>query len=140
MQMSSAERRALYLGWGSVCEIMEKEIKEILCLDLSYKTNPIGIDYWDVQFKDYRLPLPKLCRLLHSMEATQEEWEASFPDEGDDVTGISMALAEKLLSRNLGVTWIHSLVTEKGLWLVGVSDSLEGRGKTHEGSGRRASA
>ena len=129
MQMSFSEKRALYLEWGSVCEIMEKEIKEILRLDLSCEANPVETDYWDVLFKDYRLPLTKLCRLLHSMEATQEEWEASFPDEGDDVTGISMTLAEKLLSRNLGVTWAHSLVTENGLWLVGVSDSLDGRGE-----------
>lgn len=126
MQMSFSERRALYLGWGSVCEIMEKEIKEILCLDLSCKTNPIGIDYWDVQFKDYRLPLAELRRLLCSVEATQEEWEASWPEEGGDVTGLSMTLSEKLLGQDLGITWEHNLVTEEGLWLVGASGSPGG--------------
>lgn len=73
MQMSSSERRALYFEWGSVCRIMEKAIKEILHLDLSCKANPVEIDYWDVQFKDYRLPLAELRRLLCSVEATQEE-------------------------------------------------------------------
>lgn len=127
MQMSFSERLALYLEWDSVCKIMEKEIEGILHLDLCCKANPVEIDYWDVLFPDFRLPLTKLCRLLHSLEVTQEEWESSFPDEGNDVTGISMALAEKLLSRDLGVSWEHSLVTDKGLWLVGVSDSLDGR-------------
>lgn len=45
-----------------------------------------------------------------------------IPDEGEDVGYTGMALAEKLLSRRLGLTWEHSLITEDSLWLIGITE------------------
>ena len=44
-----------------------------------------------------------------------------MPDDGGvDVNGIGMALCEKLVARQLQLTWEHHLITEHSLWLVGV--------------------
>ena len=45
-----------------------------------------------------------------------------MPDDGGvDVNGIGMALCEKLVARQLQLTWEHHMITEDSLWLVGVA-------------------
>lgn len=80
--------------------------------------------FWDATFIDYRLPLPKLCQILQTTQATPEDWEEALPDEGVmDVNGIGMVLCEKLIGRNLKFTWEHHLITEDSLWLIDVTES-----------------
>ena len=68
--------------------------------------------FWDATFIDYRLPLPKLCQILQTTQATPEDWEEALPDEGVmDVNGIGMVLCEKLIGRksevHLGAPFDH---------------------------------
>ncbi len=118
-----SERRAVELKWSEVCDIVLKEIKEILGLSVQCKVNVVENSLWDVTFIGYRLPLPKLCQLLQATQATQEDWEDALPDEGEtDVSGIGTVLAEKLVGRHLDLRWEHSLITADSLWLVGVAE------------------
>ncbi len=111
------------MKWSEVCDIVWKEIKEILGLSIRCKVNVVENSLWDVTFIGYRLPLPKLCQLLQATQATQEDWEDALPDEGDtDVSGIGMVLAEKLVGRHLDLSWEHSLITADSLGLVGVTE------------------
>lgn len=119
-----SERRAVRLSWDKVRGIVSDEIKDILGLQIQCKVNVVEGSFWDVTFISQRLPLPKLCQLLQVTQATPEDWEDALPDEGGvDVNGIGIVLAEKLIGRHLSLTWEHHLITEDGLWLVGVGKS-----------------
>lgn len=121
--MDIPERRAVKLNWSEVCHIVSEEIRKILGFCIQCKINVVENSLWDVTFIDYRLPLPKLCQLLQVTQPTPEDWEDTLPDEGGvDVNGIGTVLAEKLLSRHLGLIWVHHLITEDSLWLVGVTE------------------
>ena len=117
------ERPAVELSWDEVRNIVSKEIKKILGLQIQCKVNVVEDSFWDVTFTGYHLPLPKLCQLLQATQAAPEDWEDALPDEGGtDVSGIGIVLAEKLIARHLHLTWEHHLITADSLWLVGVAD------------------
>lgn len=116
------ERRALELPWPQVCESVSAEIKAILGISIECNANVIEDEFWDLAFQDYRLSTAKLCQLLSAVNASREDWERTIPDEGEDVGYTGMVLAEKLLSRQLSLTWEHLLITEESLWLVGVTE------------------
>ena len=117
-----SERRAVELRWPEVCDIVEKEIKDILGFHVQCRANVVENSFWDVTFIGCRLPLPKLCQLLQATQATPEDWEDALPDEGGvDVSGIGTVLAEKLIGRHLRLTWEHHLITVDSLWLVGIT-------------------
>ena len=117
------ERPAVELSWDEVRNIVSKEIKKILGLQIQCKVNVVEDSFWDVTFTGYHLPLPKLCQLLQATQAAPEDWEDALPDEGGtDVGGIGIVLAEKLIARHLHLTWEHHLITADSLWLVGVAD------------------
>lgn len=118
-----SEKRAVELSWDKVRSIVSEEIKEVLGLQIQCRVNVVDGSFWDVTFINCRLPLPKLCQLLQTTQATPEDWEDALPDEGGvDVNSIGIVLAEKLISRHLNLTWEHHLITEDSLWLVGVTD------------------
>lgn len=119
------EKRAVELSWDKVRSIVAEEIKEILGLQIQCRVNVVDGSFWDVTFINCRLPLPKLCQLLQTTQATPEDWEDALPDEGGvDVSGIGIMLAEKLISRHLKLTWEHHLITEDSLWLVAVTEVI----------------
>lgn len=116
------EKRAIELEWHEVCNIVSSEIKKILGLHIPCGVSVTGTEFWAVTFEDCSLSLPKFCQLLQAMEATPEDWEDALPDEGGvDIDTIGMLQAEKLIGRNLNITWQHRLITADGLWLVGVT-------------------
>ena len=120
--MEISERCAVELSWDKACEIISEEIKEILGLHVQCKANVVEHYFWSVTFADYRLPLPKLSQLVQATQPTLADWEEALPDEGGtDVNGIGMGLAEKLIARNLKLTWEHHLIVSDSLWLVGVA-------------------
>ena len=116
------EQRAMKLTWNKVCNIISEEIEDILGLHIQCKINRVEDSFWSVTFIGYRLPLSKLCQIIHITQPTPEDWEDAMPDDGGvDVNGIGMALCEKLVARQLQLTWEHHLITEDNLWLVGVA-------------------
>lgn len=119
------EKRALELPWPQVCESVSAEIEAILGISMECKASVIEDEFWDVAFQDCRLPIAKLGHLLSAVSATPEDWERTIPDEGKDVSYTGMVLAERLLSRQLNLTWEHHIITEDSLWLVGVTEGEE---------------
>lgn len=101
---------------------MSEEIENILGLHVQCKANVVEHYFWNVAFINYRLSLPKLCQIVHITQPTPEDWEDAMPDDGGvDVNDIGMVLCEKLVARNLKLTWERHLVAEDSLWLVGVT-------------------
>lgn len=126
--ISLCEKRAVKLTWDDVCQIVSENLKAILGIETDCKATYVENEYWDVSFVSYRLPLQKLCQLLHEVRAAPSDWEDALPDEAmPTVPCLGMALSEKLLTRHLQITWEHSLIVADGLWLVGAKDcqSLE---------------
>jgi hypothetical protein len=117
-----SEKRAIELKWRDVCDIASDEIKDILGLRIPCGADVTGTEFWALTFEDRCLPLPKLCQLLQAIQATPDDWEDALPDEGGtDVNALGMVQAEKLIGRNLKISWKHRLITADSLWLVGVT-------------------
>ena len=119
---------AVELSWNEVCNIVSKEIKDILGIHVQCKVIISEDSYWDITFIGYRLPSHDLVQLAQAIHATSEDLEDTRPAEDRaDINCIGMALSEKLIGRHLKLTWEHHLITEDSLWLVGVEDrKLEG--------------
>lgn len=119
--MDITVKRALKLGWDEVVSIVTLELKKVLGIQLQCKISLTEDEYWDVEFIDYRMPLPKLCQVLQAVEAAPDDWETVLPDEGAvDVRDLGMCAAEKLIGKHLHLSWEHRIIDEDGLWLVGV--------------------
>ena len=114
-------RFVIELSWSKVCGIVSEEIKAILGLHVQCEAIISDDSHWCVKFVDYRLPLPKLRRLLQAAQSTPEEWEDAMSDEGAIDSELGMALSERLIARHLNLTWEHRLITEDSLLLVGVT-------------------
>lgn len=121
--MSITEHRALKLGWQEVCKIVSEEIEGILDIYIQCRANVAEKELWALMFDGFRLPLPKLCRLLQVTQASLEDWEDELPDEGGITVGdIGMGLIRKLIGRHLKVEWEFDIALEDCLWLIGVTD------------------
>ena len=120
------EKYAIELEWLRACDIVSDEIEKILGLHIPCRVSVTGTEFWAVTFEGYGLPLPKFCQLLQAMQATPDDWEEALPDEGGtNIDALGMIQAEKLIGRNLKITWQYHLITADSLWLVGVTDSKE---------------
>lgn len=96
---------------------------------------------WALTFEGSGLSLPKFCRLLQVMQATPDDWEEALPDErGPNIDALGMTQAEKLIGRNLKITWQYRLITADSLWLVGVTNGDPGAVPDcgGDGTGRRS--
>lgn len=123
MPMKITEHRAVKLNWQEVCKIVSEEIKEILDIQVQCRVNVTEKELWAIMFDDFRLPLPKLCRLLQVTQASSEEWEDELSDEAATTVGdIGMGLTRKLIRRYLKVDWEFDIALEDCLWLIGVTD------------------
>lgn len=123
MPMKIAEHRAVKLSWQEVCKIVSAEIENILGIHIWCIANVTEKELWAIMFDDFRLPLPKLCRLLQTAQASSEEWEEELPDEAATTVGdIGMGLTRKLIRRYLKVDWEFDIALEDCLWLIGVTD------------------
>lgn len=121
--MKLHEKRTMMLTWDDVCQIVSEELKTILGIETDCKATYVENEYWDVSFAEYRLPLQKLCQLLHAVQASSVDWEDALPDEATStVPCLGMALSEKLLVQRLNIAWEHTLILADGLWLVGAKD------------------
>lgn len=121
--MNLHEKRTMMLTWDDVCQIVSEELKTILGIETDCKATYVENEYWDVSFAEYRLPLQKLCQLLHAVQASSVDWEDALPDEATStVPCLGMALSEKLLVQRLNIAWEHTLILADGLWLVGAKD------------------
>jgi len=84
-------------------------------------------------FDGYRLPLPKLCRLLQVTQASLEDWEDELPDEGGTTVGdLGMGLTRKLISRHLKMNWEFDIALEDYLWLIGVTNNCNEKYKQED--------
>ena len=121
--MNLHEKRTMMLTWDDVCQIVSEELKTILGIETDCKATYVENEYWDVSFAEYRLPLQKLCQLLHAVQASSVDWEDALPDEATStVPCLGMALSEKLLVQRLNIAWEHTLILADGLWLVGAKN------------------
>lgn len=121
--MNGREVRTVKLSWDEVGTIISGMACEIVGVHVSCKAVPQEEGLWWIAFQNYRMPLPELCRLVQTLHPTVEDWEDALPDEGGtDVKDIGMYIAEKLMSNHLHLIWEHHIITEDGLWLVGVTE------------------
>lgn len=131
--MSITEHRAVKLSWQEVCKIVSEEIEGILDVQIQCRANVAEQELWALMFEDFRLPLPKLCRLLQVTQASLEDWEDELPDEGGTTVGdIGMGLTRKLIGRHLKVEWEFDIALEDCLWLIGVTNICNAKYKQED--------
>lgn len=117
------EKRAIKLPWDEVCTIISSDIERIVGVQIQCKSSVVENLFWAVEFTDRHLSLPQFCQLIHSMQPTVNDWEDALPDEiGLDIKDMGPYVGEKIIAQHLKLSWEHSLITDDGLWLLGVTE------------------
>lgn len=120
------EKKVCYkLTWQEVSKIVAEEVGHILGHPVSYIAQQDDIDYWGGTFEE-PVTLVEICLVLQTIHATREQWESALPDEGGtEIYDIGWDVGEALLRRNTGISWVHHLIMEDGLWLLDVAETQE---------------
>lgn len=122
--MNMHERRAIKLPWDEVCEIISSEIARVVGVQIQCKASVAENLFWAVEFTDRHLSLPEYCCLMQSLQPALEDWEDALPDEiGPDIKDMGPYVGEKIIAQRLNLSWEHSLITDDGLWLIGVTET-----------------
>ncbi len=116
------EGKSIKLSWETVASIVGEIVSKILEKEVICTATHDSHDYWTVGFKDYRISVDEICKLLDRFNLSEEDRMASFPEEGKkDATSIDMALTQQLLQQAIGHSWEQSLATEEALYLINLT-------------------
>ena len=112
--------QTLKLSWEEVGTLAGQEISAVLDREVVCRGGFDDYDYWTVSAADGRFNRDDLNRLLDFVEAGSEIREIVFGGDSDTTEALDMELSQALLRKKLNTSWERELVTEDGLWLVGI--------------------
>lgn len=115
------EFKGLMVSWETVSKLISKSVRQILKKDFTCNSSIDDTDYWTVAFKNHRLSVDEVAKLLNFFNVTGEDFDHCMPVEGvKDVPDFDMMLAELLLGKQLGCNWEKSIPYEDKLVLLNV--------------------
>lgn len=120
--MKKYEKKALRLPWDDVAEIASMEIAKIIGRKLRCVAGKDDVDYWCFSFREDRMPLSEVYKILETVEATKEQRMECIPPSSENMTsvnGLGMAVCSLLLQRHFGYQWECEHLEEDGIWLLG---------------------
>lgn len=120
--MKLYEKKALKLPWSDVAEIASIEIAKIIGRQLCCTAGKDDVDYWCFSFREDRMPLSEVYKILETVKATKEQRMECIPPESEHMTsvnGLGMAVCSLLLQRHFGYEWECEHLEEDALWLLG---------------------
>lgn len=122
--MENKELKTVRLSWDFVSVCIEKELKNLLGIDIKCKASASEWDYWAVRFLQRTMEITQLYQVFEKVGLTDgEAKKESLPERGEIlVRSIGMQLAEKLLQKYLGYTW-QQVLADEYLWLIGVDNT-----------------
>ena len=126
--MKQYEKKALKLPWAVAAEIASVEIEKIIGRKIHCTGSMDDVDYWCFGFRENRMLMSEVYKILETVNATQKQRIECLPTESDHMTSVNclgMSVSSILLQRQLGYQWECEYVDEEGIWLLGeiISDN-----------------
>lgn len=113
--------QTLKLRWEEVGTLTGSVISGVLKREVTCRAAFDDYDYWTVSAAAGRFSRNDLDRLLDFVDADSEIRKIVFGFDSDTTEALDMELAQALLKKKLNTSWERELVTEDGLWLVGIN-------------------
>lgn len=136
--MNKHIKNAIRLSWSEVSSILNKIITSQLDRQVSCNARLDDTGYWSISLNDGYFTVDELKILLDFIDADLDTRYYCLPPDSDTSRSVSMNVAERLLSIELGTTWEHISICREGLWLIGIEDIsnlskiIAKRGDKHE--------
>lgn len=116
-------QKAIQLSWREVSYAVAAEMSALLQKKMDCKAFLDDGLYWAVFLQKESLSFEDLLCLIRSVGNQPELIEENIDDnEAIDLSSIGTMLSEALLRKSLGLRWQQTLVSEKHLTLVGVTE------------------
>ena len=112
--------QTLKLSWEEVGTLVGSVISAALKREVTCRAALDDYDYWAVSETAGRFSHDDLDMLLDYVEASREIREITFHGDSDTTVALDMELSQALLRKKLNTSWEQELITDDGLWLVGV--------------------
>ena len=112
--------QTLKLSWGEVGTLTGSVISAVLKREVICRAALDDYNYWTVSDTAGRFSHDDLDILLDYVEASREIREITFHGDSDTAVALDMGLSQALLKKKLNTSWEQELITEDGLWLVGI--------------------
>ena len=112
--------QTLKLSWGEVGTLTGSVISAVLKREVTCRAALDDYNYWTVSDTAGRFSHDDLDILLDYVEASREIREITFHGDSDTTMALDMGLSQALLKKKLNTSWEQELITEDGLWLVGI--------------------
>ena len=112
--------QTLKLSWGEVGTLTGSVISAVLKREVICRAALDDYNYWTVSDTAGRFSHDDLDILLDYVEASREIREITFHGDSDTAVALDMGLSQALLEKKLNTSWEQELITEDGLWLVGI--------------------
>lgn len=112
--------QTLKLSWEEIGTLTGTMISVVLKRDVTCRAAFDDYNYWTVSDTAGRFSHDDLDMLLDYVDADSEIRKIVFGFESDTTEALDMELSQALLRKKLNTSWGRELVTEDGLWLVGI--------------------
>ena len=112
--------QTLKLSWEEIGTLTGTMISVVLKRDVTCRAAFDDYNYWTVSDTAGRFSHDDLDILLDYVDADSEIRKIVFGFDSDTTEALDMELAQALLKKKLNTSWERELVTEDGLWLVGI--------------------
>ena len=112
--------QTLKLSWEEIGTLTGTMISVVLKRDVTCRAAFDDYNYWTVSDTAGRFSHDDLDILLDYVDADSEIRKIVFGFDSDTTEALDMELAQALLKKKLNTAWERELVTEDGLWLVGI--------------------
>ena len=112
--------QTLKLSWGEVGTLTGSVISAVLKREVTCRAALDDYNYWTVSDTAGRFSHNDLSILLDYVEASREIREITCHGDSDMAVALDMGLSQALLKKKLNTSWEQELITDDGLWLVGV--------------------
>lgn len=112
--------QTLKLSWEEVGMLLGQVISAALEREVICRGGSDDYDYWSVSAEAGRFSHDDLDRLLDFVDADSAIRKIAFGFDSDTTEALDMELSQALLKKKLNASWERELVTEDGLWLVGI--------------------
>ena len=120
--MKQYEKKALKLPWEDAAKIATAEIEKIIGRRIQCTGSMDDVDYWCFGFREGRMLMSEVYKILETVNATQKQRIECLPTESDHMTSVNclgMSVSSLLLQRHFGYQWECEYVDEDGIWLLG---------------------
>lgn len=113
------------IAWDETARIIEKKVAQILGHQVECQVSFDDVFYWGAAAVNYQFPVSELKKLLHAVQATQEECQETVPLDSDYSSFLGMGLSRRLLSAALHAKWESEHCDDKTIWLLNYCEISE---------------